>query len=129
MLPGEVVRAPAGKALPRKVVFGLDLKGLARFLPAEEGKKGQSRQEEQWEEKHGGRKACGTSGDRKSRYRAGSGNGAGRGAGPPGQGRTGAWSPAPIWSRHPELTEGPEQPHDSDGRVSGSPAARGGSTC
>lgn len=56
----------AGQALPRKVVFEPDLKGLARFLQAEEGKKGQSRQDEQRDEKHRGRKACGITGDRKN---------------------------------------------------------------
>lgn len=50
----------AGTALPREVTFELDLKGLARFPQAAEGKKGQSRQGEQQEDKQGGRKACGT---------------------------------------------------------------------
>lgn len=56
----------AGQASLRKAVFELDPKGLARFLQAGEGKKGQSRQEEQRGKEHGGRKAWGTSGDTKN---------------------------------------------------------------
>ena len=65
ILPEKEVVVLAEKVLLRKVMSELDLKGSGRFFPAEEGKKGQSRQKEQRVEMLKGRKAYGIFGGQK----------------------------------------------------------------
>lgn len=93
----------AGQALPRKVVLEPDLKGLARFLQAEEGKKSSVMKSTE-AGRHVAQLGTGHStAEHESQERAGSGNG----AGPRGwAGLRRASSPALFCSRRWGLTEG-----------------------